>query len=400
MYESKTDYKKIKLLADNMEKNKTTSIVELLTKIQLEKIDMMIEDMKDVYNIWHQYHEHASHIADNHPEYYVKRYINGGSFGSVYLALKKSSRRFKLLSCFLEKKLEDKSDQSVAIKVTDTNIFYNEYYREISHLQIFSIDSLIEVEKNIVKILKYSMNHRRSHYSSIVLEFVQSTLYIDDERVSRDEKYTPSQLKDIAKQIINAVDQCHSRGIAHLDVKPMNIGINSLEGKKTVKLLDFGSSTSVNIDANRTTRWYSSPESILSNNISKLNIKTLMTFDIWSVGCVLLEMICKSPAFPGGSSAQVVQLIYSKLGVPTPEEKVRLQYRKHEYISLKSPTLFTKELDKAREEKRDDIILLIDLISKMLIYDTNNRITSKNALLHPYFGAPPAPSSVDQQTTN
>ncbi len=59
------------------------------------------------------------------------------------------------------------------------------------------------------------------------------------------------------------------------------------------------------------TRWYRAPEILLgSNNYTK-------AVDIWSVGCILSELVTGNPAFPGSSTLNQVEKIVEMIGKPT-----------------------------------------------------------------------------------
>merc|ERR1712097_122414 len=64
------------------------------------------------------------------------------------------------------------------------------------------------------------------------------------------------------------------------------------------------------------TRWYRAPELLLD----KKNYNAAV--DMWSVGCILAEMLGCKPLFRGNSSRHQLHLILGVLGKPTPEDVV------------------------------------------------------------------------------
>ena len=96
----------------------------------------------------------------------------------------------------------------------------------------------------------------------------------------------------------------HSAGILHRDLKPRNLLVNT---NCDLKICDFGlaradipllQTNSVVLTDYITTRWYRAPEVLLSwKNYSK-------AIDIWSVGCILAEMIARKPFFKGNESEE------------------------------------------------------------------------------------------------
>ena len=62
------------------------------------------------------------------------------------------------------------------------------------------------------------------------------------------------------------------------------------------------------------TRWYRAPELLLSCDSYDAGI------DIWSVGCILAELLQRKPLFPGKDYIDQLKLIIKTLGTPSDEE--------------------------------------------------------------------------------
>jgi glycogen synthase kinase 3 beta len=98
----------------------------------------------------------------------------------------------------------------------------------------------------------------------------------------------------------------HSKGVAHRDLKPENIlvkknGNNPDPLSMIVKIADLGSSKFLDFSDKRmntpyiVSRYYRAPELILGSHLYNFSI------DIWSAGCILFELMTKTPLFPGDS---------------------------------------------------------------------------------------------------
>ena len=106
----------------------------------------------------------------------------------------------------------------------------------------------------------------------------------------------------VVYQILKAIKYIHSGNLIHRDLKPSNILINS---ECLIKIADFGLARSVASGRKRlleihteyiATRWYRAPEIVLGST------KYQKPVDMWSVGCIIGEMIIGKPVFPGSST--------------------------------------------------------------------------------------------------
>ena len=103
--------------------------------------------------------------------------------------------------------------------------------------------------------------------------------------------------------------------------------------------------------------------------------------DIWGVGCVFFEILSLFPLFPGDDEIDQVSKIHNILGSPPIElfNKLLSQSSRNDIVYEKKVGVGIKKfLPHVSSE-------CIDLISKMLIYNPEERITAKQALSHVYF---------------
>lgn len=110
--------------------------------------------------------------------------------------------------------------------------------------------------------------------------------------------------------MMKSIHHMHSNGIFHRDIKPENVLVLG----NTLKVCDFGSSRTTTAHGPLTeyisTRWYRSPECLLTKGSYSASM------DIWSAACVLYELYCNIPLFPGKSEPDQIDLIYNLLGIP------------------------------------------------------------------------------------
>ena len=109
--------------------------------------------------------------------------------------------------------------------------------------------------------------------------------------------------------MLKALEFMHERDIAHRDLKPENVLVSR---NGVVKLCDFGCSKILDPSVPNTpyivSRYYRAPELILS--ASKYGTE----IDMWSVGCILAELVLRKPLFCGKTEGDQIFQILNILG--------------------------------------------------------------------------------------
>ncbi|XP_075051770.1 mitogen-activated protein kinase 14 isoform X6 [Mixophyes fleayi] len=159
------------------------------------------------------------------------------------------------------------------------------------------------------------------------------------------------------------------------DLKPSNLAVNE---DCELKILDFGLArhTDEEMTGYVATRWYRAPEIML--NWMHYN----QTVDIWSVGCIMAELLTGRTLFPGTDHIDQLKLILRLVGTPEPELLQK--------ISSEAARNYIQSLPYMPKMNFEDVFLganpqAVDLLEKMLVLDTDKRITATEALAHPYF---------------
>ncbi|XP_071807214.1 extracellular signal-regulated kinase 2-like isoform X2 [Asterias amurensis] len=293
-------------------------------------------------------------------KYEIKRRLGKGAYGIVWKAIDRRTGEVVAL-----KKIFDAFRNQTDAQRT---------FREIMFLQEFGD------HKNIIKLLNV-MKAENDKDIYLVFEYMDTDLHavIKNGNILKDvhQRY-------VMYQLINATMYLHSGNVIHRDHKPSNI---LLDSECFVKVADFGlarSITQLESKPNETdpalteyvaTRWYRAPEILLA---SKRYTKGV---DMWSVGCILGELLKGKPLFPGTSTLNQVERIMNIIDPPTKADKDAIDSN---YVS--------SILDKASVRHRqsfEDVLPNapadgIDLLRRLLHFNPEKRLTAEQALKHPY----------------
>jgi serine/threonine protein kinase len=124
-------------------------------------------------------------------------------------------------------------------------------------------------------------------------------------------------------QILRGLKFVHSADVLHRDLKPSNLLLNA---SCDLKICDFGLARTNEQPSNMTeyvvTRWYRAPELLLNAE------RYTPAIDIWSVGCIIAEMLGRRPAFPGQDYLDQLLLIVRALGMPSEADMSFIHHEK------------------------------------------------------------------------
>jgi len=215
-------------------------------------------------------------------------------------------------------------------------------------------------------------------YLNLVLAFIPKNLYeVCSSFQKAKKKMPPLHIKLYVYQLCRALAYIHSQGICHRDIKPQNLLINP--DTNDLKLCDFGSAKIlVPSEPNVSyicSRYYRAPELIFGASDYTTAI------DIWSSGCVMAELLLTQPIFAGESGIDQLVEIIKVLGTPTRQQIAQMSKDYGDYKQF--PSIKPHPWEKVFPE--DTSPLMIDLVSKMLVYPPTERIRPLVACVHPLF---------------
>lgn len=318
-----------------------------------------------------------------HNRYTLKKVLGRGSFGQVVEAY-------------------DQLEQTdVAIKIIKNKLsFYNQALVEIKILEHTKVQDPHD-QYFIVRLFNHFVH--RNHLC-LVFELLSLNLY----ELLRNTNFRGVSLNLIRKfshQILTALYFLSTREVSvlHCDLKPENILLQNPR-RSAIKVIDFGSSCLANEKMYKyiQSRFYRAPEVLLE-------LKYSFPIDLWSLGCIMVELHTGEPLFAGQHEVEQMSKICEVMGVPP----VHMVYRSPKakkffvlYDGAKKYCLRHTEFFQPRKladilgvntggpggirkgepgHTREDYLKFLDVVERMLLYDPADRITPLGALQHPFF---------------
>jgi len=272
------------------------------------------------------------------------------------------------------KAIDKKYKQTVAVKKV-FDAFHNatdaqRTYREVIFLQELNGHENIIRLRNIIK-----AENNKDLY--LVFDHMEADLH----HVIRANILEEIHKQYVVYQLLKGMKYIHSADLIHRDLKPSNILINS---DCQIKLADFGLARSVASTAEDTnikltdyvaTRWYRAPEILLGST------KYSKAVDMWSVGCILAELIVGKAIFQGTSTLNQIEKVLELIGKPKPEDIDSVE-SPHAATILSSINVTKKKSFQSFFANASELAL--DFLRKLLVFNPNNRLTVEEALKHKY----------------
>ena len=312
--------------------------------------------------------------SNNCKNYRLLCEVGSGTYGRVYKALCLKTNVYVAL-------------KKIDISKQDMEGFPITAIREIKLLKMLNHQNIIKLREIVVS--KPSEKNKNRGSTFLVFD------YMDHDFVGLKNikiEFTLPQIKCIIYQILQGVKYLHEKKIMHRDLKSANILLNN---KGEVKIADFGLARQISTNPQMlytnkvVTLWYRAPEILLGSQDYGTPV------DIWSVGCILVELIMGEVLFPGDKESKQIELIYEKCG--TVDIITWSEAEKYKYFSVMRPKIhMERKLKQYIKKKKDLDETTLDLIDKLLILNPKYRINAEEALKHDCFVRVPIPCTLDE----
>ncbi|XP_013620963.1 PREDICTED: cyclin-dependent kinase G1 isoform X1 [Brassica oleracea var. oleracea] len=305
--------------------------------------------------------------------------INEGTYGIVYRARDEKTKEIVALKKIKMK--EDKYEEEYGFPLTSL--------REINILLSCNHPSIVNVKEVVV-------GGRNDSDVYMVMEHLEHDLKGLMER--KKQPFSTSEVKCLMLQLLEGVHYLHTNWIIHRDLKPSNLLMNN---SGELKICDFGMARQYGSPIKPytqmvITQWYRPPELLLGAKQYSTAV------DMWSIGCIMAELLSQKPLFPGKTELDQLQKIFAVLGTPTesiwpgfsslPNAKAKFPTQSYNLLRKKFPAISFVGGQILSERG-------FDLLNGLLTLDPEKRLTVEEALNHSWFHEVPLPKSQDFMPT-
>ena len=290
-------------------------------------------------------------------KYDVIGVVGEGAYGIVYKCKNKETGKYVAIKKFKE---------------TEDELVQKTMKRELKMLQQLKHPNIVEFQE--------SFTHKGNLF--LVFEYCEKNLL--EVLEESPDGLSPKLIKSFVYQMCKAIAYMHKNNMIHRDIKPENLLIDE---NLNLKLCDFGFARKVRLNKNNNnvdemtdyvaTRWYRSPELLLSGGIYGSDV------DYWAVGCIMGELADGNPMFPGENETDQINCIIKILG-NLPEELVNMFYKNPIYEGKKLINISKPEtIERRYMEKLGPTA--IDFMKGLLQLDPKKRLNSETVFKHRYF---------------
>ncbi|OJI83981.1 hypothetical protein ASPTUDRAFT_928998 [Aspergillus tubingensis CBS 134.48] len=206
------------------------------------------------------------------------------------------------------------------------------------------------------------------------------------------EPFLPSEIKTLLLQLLSGLNFLHDQWIMHRDLKTSNLLLNN---RGELKIADFGMARYYGDPPPKLTQlvvtlWYRAPELLLGAE------KYGTEIDMWSVGCIMGELLTKEPLLQGKNEVEQVSKIFALTGPPTPQIWPEFRSLPNAKSLRLPPTASTTTAGgNPPLLPRTKFPFLtnagLHLLSSLLALNPGVRMSTKECLAHRYFKEDPRP---------
>ena len=254
---------------------------------------------------------------------------------------------------------------------------------------------------NIVKLMEVATstgeddegNIDGSGFIYLVFEYVDHDL---SGLLTMDVRFDLNAVRCVFKQLVDGLEYIHEQGICHRDLKCSNL---LLTNNFVLKLADFGLARELThlVASSYTnkviTLWYRPPEVLLGDTAYGFSV------DMWSAGCILVELLRHKPLLQGTDELGQLKLIFELFGTPQPNghgARLFTLPRMHDLAKMAPVESSFLAFCQSRNLDYDATMLA----NRLLDIDPDRRITARQCKDHVLYKTAPLPERMGALLVN
>lgn len=211
----------------------------------------------------------------------VGKQIGQGAYAAVRLAFHKNLGKKVALKVYNKKKLvEPQRQKSVYREI--------KLLEKMNHLNIVKLYDAFDTDRHVILVMEYVRGHSLHGYL----------------KAQPNRRFEEWEAKKLFRQVVNGIEYCHSKSIAHRDIKLENL---LMDENNNVKIIDFGFSTCIpntkKIKIFCGTPSYMSPEIVMRKEYAG------PPADVWALGVLLYALLCGCFPFKGRNDKELYRRI-------------------------------------------------------------------------------------------
>jgi len=258
-------------------------------------------------------------------QYEFKTELGRGAFSIVYMAVNKATNINYAVKVINKKDLGKDYEKNLKMEV--------DILKKVNHPNIIALKELFDTPDKLY----------------LIMELVTGGELFD--KIVEKGSYTENEASQLVRKIVSAVDYLHNLGIVHRDLKPENLLLKSAHDDLEIAIADFGLSKIVGQQMMMQTACgtpsYVAPEVLNASGYGK-------EVDMWSIGVITYILLCGFPPFYGDTVPEIFEQIM----------EANFDYPEEYWGTV------TKEAK--------------DFINKLLVVDSDKRLSAGDALRHPW----------------
>jgi calcium/calmodulin-dependent protein kinase I len=257
--------------------------------------------------------------------YEFRTELGRGAFSIVYLAVNKATNQHFAVKVINKKDLGKDYEKNLKMEV--------DILKKVNHPNIIALKELFDTPDKLY----------------LIMELVTGGELFD--KIVEKGSYTESEASQLVRKIVSAVDYLHNLGIVHRDLKPENLLLKRADNDLEIAIADFGLSKIVGQQMMMQTACgtpsYVAPEVLNASGYGK-------EVDMWSIGVITYILLCGFPPFYGDTVPEIFEQIM----------EANFDYPEEYWSGI------------SKEAK--------DFINKLLVVDSDRRLSAGDALKHPW----------------